>query len=354
MRRLRRWIKRKPTSGDQSLDQGMEKKEHFTPDILVNDDLQRSIAIKLDWAESCKRDVNRTGFLDLPRELRDKIYAYCLLLEQPFDVGNYDANAGSKRPTKFPLWNRYSKACKLLCTCQQVHAEAAPVLYGGNHFETSAPSSSVAMDGLLTLDDESQLPINSQGVPDRLTIMPFHPAYRSLVAHRSFRSGARWPNKNGGLQFLLAMMSHLRHADGAYFRAQALRWQTPWTIRNDVYVAGWRPKGVERPLLAHNKYDCDSSATLEYVASSDDTVMAISRLSGAAEVYCDALQTPDAIKHLNYKIRVHCCLIAKADSIAQPDASLDDILAREDILKMVYVFTPTNSPISQTGTSSSH
>ena len=334
MSRFRRWVSRRITQAS-----GIINKTRLSRPS-EDGGLERYHDIDLTWAASNKRDKHAAGFLDLPRELRDCIYQLTLVLEQPFEIGHFDSSAESKRPS-YPIWNRYPKACGLLSTCKQVHAEAAPVLYGDNHFETSLPKDSAALRDLLVVDEEAQKSTNSWGIPDRLMVLPFHSAYHTLVTNRSFRAGSSWPERDGGLKFLLPMIWSLGSVEGAYFRVQSLRPQLRrWWFRNDIYVAGWRRKGYEQPLAPHNKIDCGSSITFDSVTNSDDVVLAITRLTNTSEASNLSIKAPFAVKHLQFNVRVHACLLGEEHTSLQHSLSIEELHRRNDVLKIVYIFTP--------------
>ncbi|KAF2419873.1 hypothetical protein EJ08DRAFT_33354 [Tothia fuscella] len=64
------------------------------------------------------------GFLDLPAEIRIKIYNFCFYLG---------------KMTKVHLAERRSLSSQLLRTCSQVYAEGLPILYGTNKFDFHFP-----------------------------------------------------------------------------------------------------------------------------------------------------------------------------------------------------------------------
>ncbi|KAF2633076.1 hypothetical protein BU25DRAFT_329375 [Macroventuria anomochaeta] len=97
------------------------------------------------WSKSYKEDAHRFSFLDLPRELRDLIYSYTFHVAGAIFVYTKDPyqperklrskivrhkNAGVVEPQSVYKWI----STGLLQTCRQLHAEAAPVLYGDNTF----------------------------------------------------------------------------------------------------------------------------------------------------------------------------------------------------------------------------
>ena len=338
MAKLRQWLSKRSSDWSRKPRDKTSTRRTAIPD----EELHESRGVLPGWTPSPKQEKHIIGFLDLPRELRDCIYHHCLVLEQPFDLGNFDTMVESKRQATFYLgWNRYPIAGQILSTCKQVHAEAAPILYGENHFETSlSADDSVALTNFLEVNEAAQKFSNDRRIPDRLMTLPFHPTYQPLVVNRSFRTGTRFQDRDGGLKFLLPMMYSLRNVEGAFFRAQSLRHQSPRCFRGDVYVAGWRRKGYEKPLSAHNKHDCESSITFDLVSDSDEVVLAVFRMSDPSRADYMETKAPFALKHLRYKVHVHACLTGSAQPGSQQSFSMDHILRRHDVMKVVYVFTP--------------
>ncbi|KAF2007703.1 hypothetical protein P154DRAFT_996 [Amniculicola lignicola CBS 123094] len=66
-----------------------------------------------------RSEPDKIGFLDLPAELRNKVYRYCLVSNQPFHFDH---------PSNF------CRSSALLRTCKVIHSEACSVLYGENKF----------------------------------------------------------------------------------------------------------------------------------------------------------------------------------------------------------------------------
>lgn len=98
------------------------------------------------WHQSNNGDPRRIGFLDLPRELRDVIYAYAFhvigaILIYPTD----HFQARPKLRSKVVRYRGFGTtdlvgvneqiSIGLLRSCRQLHAECAPVLYGDNTFQ---------------------------------------------------------------------------------------------------------------------------------------------------------------------------------------------------------------------------
>ena len=71
------------------------------------------------------------NFQDLPRELRDEIYEYCLSTPRILVAVNERFNP---RP---PTWPDTEAATALLAVSKAIHAETVPMFYGLNKFELS-------------------------------------------------------------------------------------------------------------------------------------------------------------------------------------------------------------------------
>ncbi|KAF2997170.1 hypothetical protein E8E13_005875 [Curvularia kusanoi] len=97
------------------------------------------------WSKSHKHDTSKLSFLDLPRELRDLVYAHALHVTGAVFVYTHNPyqpncslrakcvrykNRGPAEPQ--PLSSIVSTG--LLQTCKQLHAEACPVFYSDNVF----------------------------------------------------------------------------------------------------------------------------------------------------------------------------------------------------------------------------
>lgn len=67
----------------------------------------------------------KTGFLDLPSELRNRVYRYALVQDKTIEFP--------------PDWHYPQKTSggQLLATCQQIEKEASEILYGENSFKLS-------------------------------------------------------------------------------------------------------------------------------------------------------------------------------------------------------------------------
>ncbi|KAF2825776.1 hypothetical protein CC86DRAFT_407038 [Ophiobolus disseminans] len=101
--------------------------------------------VSLEWAQSYSKDPSKTGFLDLPRELRDYVYTFAFRV--PGAIFIYSANPYSVRPDSKAMIVRYRNEgpiepqklgnaipVPMLRICKQLHAECGPFLYGGNVF----------------------------------------------------------------------------------------------------------------------------------------------------------------------------------------------------------------------------
>lgn len=97
------------------------------------------------WSQSHKFESRRVGFLDLPRELRDLIYAYTFHVTGAIFVYTKDPYQPERKVRSKivrymgsgaadPLSVYKQVSIGLLQSCRQLHAESAPVLYGDNTF----------------------------------------------------------------------------------------------------------------------------------------------------------------------------------------------------------------------------
>ncbi|KAF3037245.1 hypothetical protein E8E12_006589 [Didymella heteroderae] len=97
------------------------------------------------WSRSYKDDPSRISLLDLPRELRDIIYAYAFHVTGAIFIYNTDPyQPQPKLRSKIVRYRGFGAAdpigvheqvsIGLLRSCRQLHAECAPVLYGDNTF----------------------------------------------------------------------------------------------------------------------------------------------------------------------------------------------------------------------------
>lgn len=337
MTSFRRWLRGRSLRADRTdtrtpSEPVVIKPESQGPSTSPVQNVVQNHDLSLEWTASPKHNEHRISFLDLPRELRDRTYDYCLIMEQPFDIGNSHLKPESRRDWTFANWNRYPKAATLLATCKQIHAEAAPVLYGQNAFETSLSINSAAANDLIYMGSLKR----GEDPSEAVTRLPFHPTYCPLVGSRSFRFGSIW-RQDAGLNFLIPMMYRFKNVDGAFFRHQGQRGPSRWVLRNDVFVAGWRRKGFDDPLRPHNKIDCGDSIEHSYVASSDDVLDAAATMSEPSHARTWA---PAIIKGLYYDAHVHGCLLQGDVTEFQDNQSIKELLRSTRVLKLIYVFTP--------------
>jgi hypothetical protein len=119
----------------------------------------------IQWAQSYKGDAHKTGFLDLPRELRDVIYNHVFRVQGAIYI--FSPESFSRISTSYtfspnlPSRITVGKArivrhgnegpieprtlgrvitLSMMRVCRQLHAECAPVLYGGNVFRIGPES----------------------------------------------------------------------------------------------------------------------------------------------------------------------------------------------------------------------
>jgi hypothetical protein len=101
--------------------------------------------LSTEWSQSYKDDPCRVSFLDLPRELRDIIYAYTLHVTGAIFIYTKDPYQPERKlrskivryrgsGASDPLSVHKQVSIGLLQSCRQLHAESAPVLYGDNTF----------------------------------------------------------------------------------------------------------------------------------------------------------------------------------------------------------------------------
>lgn len=103
--------------------------------------------LSTEWCQSYKDDPCRISLLDLPRELRDIIYAYAFHVTGAIFIYNTDPYRPQPRlkskvvryrgvGSADPVGVYEQVSIGLLRSCRQLHAECAPVLYGDNTFRT--------------------------------------------------------------------------------------------------------------------------------------------------------------------------------------------------------------------------
>jgi len=160
------------------------------PDVHVND---------LAWQASGKSDQKRISILDLPRELRDRIFNYAFANEGNIRLGvvtlasthphHWHPESTLKRflpaTSRLDLSSRSpdmedASCTGLLATCRQIHHEAATVLYGNNAFE-----SHIHLDAQWKASFEQDTPFPD--IVSAYDMLPFAARYRSLVQSVVFR-----------------------------------------------------------------------------------------------------------------------------------------------------------------------
>lgn len=170
------------------------------------------------WIASSKR-TNECGFLDLPRELRDRIYNFALPTRGTVFFGNVALRAGGPhvwhtdvrfssgtlQPLPLSVWN-FTLA--LLATSKQLHAETAQILYGGNVFALTV-SPSASLTGIW----------GAPGLLDQLTlpgILPVAPVHLSLLHEVYFQPAC--PERGFVVKvFTQAVTTLLADVPGAYY-----------------------------------------------------------------------------------------------------------------------------------------
>ncbi|KAF1994887.1 hypothetical protein P154DRAFT_612478 [Amniculicola lignicola CBS 123094] len=100
---------------------------------------------EVEWSQSFKEIPGQTGFLDLPREIRDLIYEYAFCVSGAIFVYSMDPYAVRPRirakivrekgegPVE-PQAMGSSIPTALIRSCHQIHAECSDTLYGSNVF----------------------------------------------------------------------------------------------------------------------------------------------------------------------------------------------------------------------------
>ncbi|RDI87755.1 hypothetical protein Vi05172_g2594 [Venturia inaequalis] len=72
-------------------------------------------------------------FLNLPAELRNEVYRYCLTIDQPIYIRG-DRSPGKSKFIVASTTGKWELSMSLLKTCSQLHNEAMFILYSENHF----------------------------------------------------------------------------------------------------------------------------------------------------------------------------------------------------------------------------
>lgn len=106
-----------------------------------NDQLKRLAGLST-WTEPWKPRRRRTGFLDLPGEMRNEIYRYVLVQDTPISTGI------SWSRSYFPVRDTYrlkGPQPAISRICRQVRLEALSVFYGENTFLFKAQSGMPAL-----------------------------------------------------------------------------------------------------------------------------------------------------------------------------------------------------------------
>ncbi|KAI7539565.1 hypothetical protein KC331_g9682 [Hortaea werneckii] len=150
----------------------------------------------------------KTGFLDLPAELRNEIYRLTFVAKGRFALS---------RPTNF------SRSAAFLRTCRQVHQEASGILYGENEFFFSRRSD---RHGSFWQAEWSELGFKSI----RKFLKTIGPANTAMIRHLSFQFEDATPCLNPDTmshedrRFVHdeALISILRHL-GDYAQLQTLK-----------------------------------------------------------------------------------------------------------------------------------
>ena len=291
---------------------------------------QEPPTLTIEWSQSSKRDSKLKGFLDLPRELRDKVYYEVLCVDVPMFIGtiNFAESSCGWGGVKFC---GLPKRPALLRTCRKLHNEAAAMLYGRNSFEMmcslrtryTGRSLTVGKDGLRS----KELPF----LQSSMTWLPFHPMYQALVCNRSFQSETT--DAGEGVQFMVLMMICLRDVEGAFFRV-LIPGRTgllpPWAF----FFAGWRQKDNGRTLLTHAKDGCRDLSTVEFTAAGDTVMMTMLELIG---MDWRGLSNLKQLRTQHYKVRIHVC-----ESIEQY-ATIYELLRSKPRCDMSCAFTPVLS-----------
>lgn len=148
---------------------------------------------RLEWLESSKSNQKRISILDLPRELRDRIFSYALSIEGTTRLGvvtlaaTHPHHWHPERTLKRFLTNtseldgpKFALCASLVASCRQLHHEGARVLYGHNSFETH-----VHYDAQWKASFERLTPFPDEG--SAYDMLPFAPRYRRLVQGAVFR-----------------------------------------------------------------------------------------------------------------------------------------------------------------------
>lgn len=222
--------------------------------VLLN--TRRSTVPILDKTPATKQDRGEKSFLDLPSEIRNKIYAYALTTceDIPFGVvaleprGSHHWHpAHTLHRCREQLCNSYGYGLRLtplcpssrphdthrkfslniLLACRQLHKEGASVLYGQNTFSLELDVSRAAEPynlHTLKLDE----------------ILPFNSSYHHLLRSVSLRLLNEWMKASEVRVFSRAMMDLLQDVPGAYLAYRRRPNALPDVYDHETF-AGWSP-----------------------------------------------------------------------------------------------------------------
>ena len=280
--------------------------------------------IDVKWMQASKVDPRSgTGFLDLPRELRDRIYAEILYAGKSIHIGAVYLDVDTPchwHPSWAPYW---STSCALLRTCRQLHNEAAAVLYGSNRF-------GIACSWAAALDDPK---LANEISLSRLRIIPFHPAYHQFARNVSFSS-----YRNNFFQDLGVMMVHLINARGAYFHVYGDLYGPSNRLERFRSVAGWSPITPDPETLLHPRAVPNSRAQLKFVTTGNNIIDFLRRLAVEQGVTVP-LGCPNAefkaLRQMQYQVQVDVTL-----NSGQTINSAEDLLRCDHLSGLTFAFTP--------------
>ena len=274
----------------------MEKPQQSPPNPTQPQDSARHIS--LEWTAASKQDPNVTGFLDLPRELRDKCYREALCVDPVLYIGIAFFNDMDSLDSRRPCSDYLPKGLALLSTCKQLHSEAVGVLYGDNHLRILCSKSWTLK--FLTLQTPSEK--NNQARPAGLKALPFHATYQPYV-----RSVALYGDFS--LQCIVPMMTSLWGIDGVFFQIEYWSKSGPWDWSVGIrFATSWGLKDSDRRHFVHTTSYCGDKSTLEFGTTTGHGTLEIMRkmavLAGMAWTESPRLSSLD--DHL-YKVQFHAC-----------------------------------------------
>ncbi|KAF2724060.1 hypothetical protein K431DRAFT_291965 [Polychaeton citri CBS 116435] len=186
-----------------------------------------------------KQEPSRTGFFDLPRELRDDIYSYFLLLGEvtigPVVVGEtgqshwHPYETDSRRLYSF----RSPKVrLKLLTLCRQAHDETSQMLYGENKFTIK-----------IEICSNGRLPSHalSSQLERQAHLLPFASQYANLTKDVMFTPVRHYNSPMRNKAFADLMLQRLNGVSGAYLAVRRAGREYDAEGRGRLVVrAGWR------------------------------------------------------------------------------------------------------------------